>query len=138
MDTHNIKRANLNQLEEGVETHFSFSLSTEELTSADCSFSYKSPLKIKGKHYKTNDFLIIYFSANLEALRPCKICNEETSLPIEINNHTIAQQIDEIREETFDIQDTIRSYTLGEIPDIIECNNGQCPERASIEKYLKK
>lgn len=100
--------------------------------------SFKDSVTFKGKAYLANDMVIIQLDAIANAIIPCRICNEPTSIKVHLNNFYHAEPIANIKSRVFNFKDLLREAILLEVPHYVECNEGQCPQRAIISKYLKK
>jgi len=98
---------------------------------------FTSPVQIKGRAYLTTDHLILHLSASTEVSTPCLICNEFFTMPITINDFTHAEPIADIVNHIFDFTELLRETILLEVPAFAECNQGSCPERATVANYLK-
>jgi uncharacterized metal-binding protein YceD (DUF177 family) len=101
------------------------------------TLKFTAPVVIKGKAYLTSDHLILKFAISTKAMLPCLICNELFSTPIIIDDFTHAEALEEIGNHIFNFTELLRETILLEIPSFIECNDGTCPQRASVAKYLK-
>ncbi len=87
--------------------------------------------------YITDDHLIINFDVKAKLQLPCKICNELTTFSLECLKQTHLVPLNEIKKGLFEAADLIRQTVLLNIPPYCECE-GNCPERAFVNKFLKK
>jgi uncharacterized metal-binding protein YceD (DUF177 family) len=101
------------------------------------ALKFTAPIVIKGKAYLTSDHLILNLSVSTKATLPCLICNEFFSMPIAIADFTHAEALAEIGNHIFNFTELLREAILLEVPSFMECNNGACPQRAVVAKYLK-
>jgi uncharacterized metal-binding protein YceD (DUF177 family) len=69
---------------------------------------------------------------------PCLICNQDVQVKISIPNLYYTEEVAHIKGSVFDYQEVIREAILLEIPYTVECNNGDCPERAAMAEYFAK
>ena len=96
-------------------------------------------LKISGKAYITNDFLIINFSTiSVKILMPCIICNEMKPLDIKINNFYHNEALDKKNNKSFNFKHVLKEAIFLELPSFFECNNNNCKKRELINKYISK
>lgn len=117
------------QIEEELPSHFL------EVQEADLSFAH--PIQLKGSAYLANQHLILELTISTSAQIPCIICNEKVEVPIQIQNvpHTI--EISSIKSAVYDYSQEVRNAILLKVPTFVECQDGNCPERKIINKYLK-
>ena len=69
---------------------------------------------------------------------PCALCNRDAQVKILIPDFCHTEALSEIKNGVFDYQETLREEILLAVPYTAECNNGDCPERAGMAKYLTK
>ncbi len=100
--------------------------------------AFPSPVFIHGKAYLADDHLILQLDIRTEYSMPCSICNETARVPLEIKNFYHVEPIEEITSHIFDYTNLLREDILLQIPPFVECHDGQCPERNSVNPYLKK
>lgn len=98
---------------------------------------FKGPVRIRGEVYLADDYLVIQLNMETTAQLPCSICNEIISFPVVIKNAYITQPLSEIKGAVIDLTEKIRETILLQTPLFTECNNGKCPERENIKKFLK-
>jgi len=97
---------------------------------------FQETLTLSGKAYVTGDHLILKLEASTAAWLPCSICNEPTLVPLTLTNFYHAESTKEI-PSVFDFSVLLRDDLLLQLPQFTECK-GKCPERATIEKFLKE
>lgn len=117
------------ELEEEVDPDFL------EVKENDLSFS--DPLFLKGEAYIADDELILHFSVTTYATLPCSICNELVKAAIQELDFYHAEPLNEIKTGVFNFKELLREVILLDAPAFAECNDGDCPRRKEIEKYLK-
>ncbi len=98
---------------------------------------YDDPVKVRGEVYIANEDLVIQLNIETIAHLPCSICNDAVAIPIGIKNLYLTVPIAEIRGAIFDLSDEIRESILLQTPLFAECNDGQCPERENVKKFLR-
>ncbi len=122
----------IDRLKEGQEETFDGTISTSFLGTDP---SFQETLSLSGTAYVTGEHLILKLQANTAAWMPCSICNELTVVPISLTDFYHAESTKEI-PSTFDFSDLLRADLLLQLPLFTECN-GNCPERSTVEKFLK-
>lgn len=127
-----IDRLNGGQTQEIDET-----LAPDFLDISEKELSFKDPVHIKAEVYLADDYLIINLDAETFAWLPCSICNETVRTPITIKNFHLTQPLAEIKTAIFDLVEKAREVILLQTPLFTECNEGKCPERENIKKFLK-
>lgn len=106
-----------------------------EVNEAELQFPY--PVEVKGEAYLSEDHLVLHFDASTRAKMPCSVCNEMIETMVEVKNNYYTQPLSEIKGAVFNFQDTLREALLLELPHYIECQNGNCPERATLTPFLR-
>ena len=127
-----IDRLNGGQTQEIDET-----LAPDFLDVNEKELSFKDPVHIKAEVYLADDYLVIDLNADTFAWLPCSICNENVRTPITIKNFHLTQPLAEIKAAIFDLVEKVREVILLQTPLFTECNEGKCPERENIKKFLK-
>jgi len=123
-----LKNEHVEKFEETVSPDF-LEIDEKDLT-------FPENLKVKGEAYLADDHLVAHFSIFTSATLPCSICNMPVHIPLAIENAYSTIPLEEIRSAIFDLSNEIRETTLLQIPLFAECNNGKCPERDNIKKFL--
>lgn len=94
-------------------------------------------VEIQGEAYLTDAHLIIHLKAKVKALMPCAVCNEMIEIDLNADNVYHTEPIEEIRGAIFDYSEALREALLIELPKIVECNGGKCPERALMAPFMR-
>ncbi len=125
------------QFRDGKRQTLDYVLPADFLDIREEGISFHSPLHLKGGVYATDDHLILQLSAETEVEMPCSVCNEKTFVPLKTEEifHTIP--FDEMESTTFDFTDLVREEIIILIPQFVECNQGKCPSRTDISKFIK-
>ncbi len=113
-------------------------LSPEFLDTGERELRFASPVHAELEAYLADETLVIRLSAEAEALIPCKICNNETSVPIVLSDLYTTVSFEEIHGGLYHCLPLLRELILLEVPAFVECNEGLCPSREEIKQYLKK
>ncbi len=99
---------------------------------------FPEDVSINGNAYITDNNLVLQLNISTCAMVPCRICNKPIRIPIEIQGIYHIIPVDEIKGGVYNMQEMIRENVLLEVPAFVECNEGQCPQRSEIEKYLHR
>ena len=128
----------IDRLRDGKVEKIDVSLSPEEIDLVDRDITFSEPVHLKGEAYTAEETLVLHLNIALVCNINCSICNQPTKHEIKLKGiyHTIPTA--QIKSGVFHIGELIREDILLEAPHFIECNQGNCPERNSIDKYLKK
>ncbi len=98
---------------------------------------FSSPVQITGKTYIAEEDIIVNLNIKFTVKLPCKICNELSEIPVEIDNFYHAEELTSVAL-CFSYKDMLREAILLEIPSFVECNNASCPERLNLAKYFNE
>lgn len=99
--------------------------------------SFSAPVHVKGEVYLTDEHLVIHLQAITVAMRPCAICNKIIQTELSVNNFYHTEEVQEIRSAIFDYSETLREALLVELPLVVECSGGKCPEREALAPYIR-
>lgn len=97
-----------------------------------------SPVHVVGEAYLTESELILHFNASTKLKMPCAICNEMIEVDLSIKDCYHAVPVNEIPSGIYDYKEDLRESLLIEVPQYVECNQGNCPERKIIAPYMHK
>ena len=61
-----------------------------------------------------------------------------TEIPVQIKNIYHAIELTKIKYAVYDFSYLLREALILQTPKFIECNQGVCPERDELHKYLKR
>ncbi len=123
-----LKNGHVEKFKETVEPGF-LGIIEEEL-------NFPENVEVSGEVYLADDHLVAHLSICTSAKLPCSICNTPVCIPITIQNAYSTVLLEEVRSATYDLTNEIRETTLLQAPLFAECNNGKCPERDQIKKFL--
>ncbi|QZA59122.1 hypothetical protein [Candidatus Rhabdochlamydia porcellionis] len=126
----------IDRLKTGQIDKISESISSDFLEIDEQDLVFDKIFKIEAEAYLANDHLIIQFTLNISAFIPCSICNKMTENFLKLDNTCFSIALSEIKGAIFDFTDEIRSTILNLVPSFSECNQGNCPDRSIIKKYL--
>lgn len=126
------------QLRDGHIEELNETLSPDFLDVHEKELAFPLPIKLKGQAYLAEDNLILKFNVSFDVQLPCVICNQSVicSKSIEGSYHSIP--LDEVKTGVYNFRELLREVILLDVPRFAECNEGACPERKEIAKYLKE
>jgi uncharacterized metal-binding protein YceD (DUF177 family) len=107
------------------------------LNMEDDEILFKDPVAVKGEAYLADEHLIIHLSIETFAYLPCSICNDLVHMPIRVKNIYLTESLNAIKGAIYNLEEQIRETVLLQTPLFTECNNGNCPEREALKKFLK-
>lgn len=125
------------QLRQGHVEKISEKFPPEFLDVHEKDLRFVDPVFVNGEAYLAEDMLVLHVDLKAIALIPCSICNEPVKVEIVLDGSYHAIPLDEIKGGVFDFQETLREAILLETPLLAECNEGKCPQRSVVQKYLK-
>lgn len=128
----------IEHLREGKSCVIDEALDPKGLSLGDSELSFSNPIYIKGTSYLAEDHLVIQLDIKGIAHLPCSVCNKPVNISLVLKNIYITKPLSEISSGKLDFTEDLREVILLEVPAFAECNEGKCPERAHIEKYLKQ
>jgi uncharacterized metal-binding protein YceD (DUF177 family) len=137
MRTQDLFKIYVHRLKDGHIETISERLAPEFLGIDERELAFKAPILLKGEASVTNGALVLRLSIETEVTMPCAVCNQEVQVNISISRLCHTEQIDQIRGAVFDYEDIVREAIVLEVPFTAECNRGDCPERASLAKYIR-
>lgn len=126
------------QLREGQEEEIQEEFPPKFLDVHERDLKFSVPVKIAGQAYLADDMLVIHLDIKTMATIPCLICNEPVNIAIEIKGFYHAVPLKEIKGGIYDFSEILRETILLDTPLLAECNDGQCPQRQTLKKYLKE
>lgn len=100
--------------------------------------NFRTPVTITGEAYLADDMLVLHFDVNTVATIPCLVCNEPVDVEMKIKGFYHAVPLKEIKGGIYDFSEVLRETILLEVPLLAECNQGKCPQRMTLKKYLKE
>ena len=112
-------------------------ISPQFLEIEDKELIFDSPIEISGKCYVTNESFILQLQSKTQTKMPCSICNTLVNIDLEANEIYHSVFLEELSTNIFDYSSLVREELLLQVPPFAECENGNCPERKVITKYLK-
>lgn len=127
----------LEQLKDGKSYPFDLDLTPSLLEIGDEELQFDSPIHLKASSYLAEDHIVVQAEIKGRAQLPCSVCNQPVKITFKLKNVYMTKPLSELSGGRFSFKDDLREAILLEIPSFVECNEGQCPERVEIERYLK-
>jgi hypothetical protein len=128
----------VDRLKDGDEEEISCTLPPQFMDIHEAELQFKDDVIVEGHASIAQDALILQLSASTFASMCCAICNNETVVDIEIADAYFSEELASIKGGVFNYKELLRESLLLELPYIIECNNGSCPERKDMADLLSK
>lgn len=126
------------QLRDRHDKQIDEALSLDFLGIDEPDLAFKEPIRLTGSAYLADQELILNWNIQAEALVPCSICNEKAPVEIMIHNFYHSEPLDDIKTGIYNFKELLRETILLEVPPFTECNEGKCPSRQEVAKYLKE
>ncbi len=128
----------IEQLREGHDKQIDECLSPDFLEVNEPDLTFHQPVELKGSAYLAENELILNWNIRTEALIPCSICNDKVPVEIEIRNFYHSEPTEDIKTGIYNYKQLLRDTILLEVPSFAECNEGKCPHRQEVARYLKE
>lgn len=97
---------------------------------------FLDPVVIEGEAYLAEQDLILNLQISTLCRLPCSICNKEAVHEIAIPKFYFMKSLAEIPSHIFNFSEDVREAILLEVPYVVECSGGRCPERKEVEEFL--
>jgi len=127
----------VDRLKEGHKEKIDLILPPDLMEVNEQELAFLNPITLKGETYLAEDHLVLHLQLETKATLPCIVCNQAVKIPLVIQDFYHAEPIAEIKGAIFDYTEKVREALLLQTPIYIECSNGKCPERKTLNKYLK-
>ncbi len=128
----------IDRLKSGDRIKLDETVSADLLGLTEKELAFPEPVRIRGEVYIAEDHLISHLNIETMACIPCSICNQAVPIPIALRDLYLTKPLEEVHKAVYDLSEEIRESILLQAPLYAECNQGQCPERGSLEKFLAK
>jgi uncharacterized metal-binding protein YceD (DUF177 family) len=97
---------------------------------------FSQKISVIGEAYLTDDHLLVQLNIDTMVQVPCSICNKLIETPLIVKEFTHTEILDR-RTSIYDCLPLLREAVLLQVPAFIECSKGTCPERSTVNKFLK-
>jgi hypothetical protein len=103
----------------------------------DDELQVTKPIVIKGRIYRTSEWLIIDASIRAVFNAACPLCNDSFELPVEIASWNHQQLISDVDGQTWDITEALRESILIEVPFFAQCGGSSCKNYKEVEPFIR-
>lgn len=128
----------IHRLYEGREETIKETFSPSFMEIQERELQFTKPITLTGSAYLADQTLILVWNVHTFALIPCAICNQMVEQEIDIKNFNAQIEIETIAGGVFNFKELLRECVLLELPFVLECHNGHCPERKNLVHFLDK
>lgn len=125
-------------LKHGIVEKIQEKFTPEFIDVAEDRLKFNDPVLVDGEAYLADTDLVLHLNISTFATLACSICNEPVKVPIDLKAVYILEPLDQIKTGVYSLVDSLREAILLETPSFAECNQGSCPQRKELDKYLKK
>ena len=126
----------VDRLRHGETERLSLSVKPDFMSISEPELKFTDPVEVSGEAYQAEGELVLNLNLSTQARLVCAICNQEVIHPIGIKNLYITKRLSEITSHVYDFSEEIREAILLEVPFVVECSAGNCPQRKELEKFL--
>ena len=81
--------------------------------------------------------LLLHINIEARVALCCVVCDKEVIVPLELMDRYHAVPLEVITSRLFDLRPLIEEMIGVEVPEYVECREGNCPQRPVMERYLK-
>lgn len=99
--------------------------------------AFLDPVLVKGEVYLAGEEVVAALRAKTVMQMPCAICNTSIACPVQAA-WTSVEPVESYRHGVVDLREMVRENLLLEVPLVVECEEGKCPARAEVAKYLSQ
>lgn len=131
-------RIYVDQLHDGRETSIDEVIEPAFLHINETDLIFKKDVAVQGEAYLASNDLVLHLNVKAEALIPCAICNELVPITINVKDFYFTEPLSEIKSGIFSFEELLRETILIEVPLFAECNEGHCPQRSEMAKFMKE
>ena len=124
-------------LKEGEDTALDETLDPSILDLAeDDEIKVTSPVLVKGRVYRSSEWVIVDASVSVLVELPCAMCNEPFTRKIDLKRWVHEQEAP--KDGVLNLGETLREAILLEVPFFALCNGESCRNITEIEKFIRK
>lgn len=98
--------------------------------------AFEEPVHFEGEAYLADDTLVLNLTMRTGVRMVCSICNKPVSIAINVANHYHCVPLAEVKTGVYSFESVVREAILLEAPHFVECGEGKCPERKSLDRYF--
>lgn len=100
--------------------------------------NFYKPIKVSGEASLVDQDLVIRLEAEATAVLLCSICGKPVEKIVKLAPFYHYVPIHEVKGAIFLFDQILREAILLETPQFAECNEGKCPQRTEVARYLKE
>lgn len=112
--------------------------SPKDISLNDSEALFTSPILLKGEAFVAEGNLVLHLNIETRVALTCAICNETVDVKMHIRDFYHNEDLLQIQGGVFNFKELLREILFLELPVVAECNNGDCPERKNLVKFLNK
>lgn len=127
----------IDRLKKGETQKIEELLDSEFLDVNEKDLLFPEKITVKGDAYLTDDHLIVRLKAKTCVHMPCAICNEMIANELKVDDFYQAEPLEEVPSAVFDYSELLREALLLGLPKYVECNKGNCPQRAVLSPFFR-
>lgn len=127
----------VDRLKGGKVEKIDYSFASDFIGVEEQGLSFSADVGVRGEAYVTNEDLVLHLDIGTIGVMPCSICNDLVDVRINVAGCYHVEPLKNIKAGIFDMRDVIRESVLLECPAFTECNEGSCPKRKELGKFLK-
>jgi len=128
----------VDQLRDGHAESIDYTVDPAFIEVEESALRFLSPVCFRGEAYLAHEELILDLKVETEAQIPCRICNEWVAVPIKEPRLLHVEPISSLKRGHVDLRPILREALLLQVPHVVECNDGVCPQRKEIQSFLKE
>lgn len=96
-----------------------------------------TPVRICGKVYHAQEWLIVNASITAQLRLPCSTCNEPFHIHIDLPSFSHQEPVDSIQGGFWDMGAVVREAILLEVPFFARCGGSTCTHMEEIQRYFR-
>jgi len=127
----------IDRLREGISSSIEEELSPDFMDIHEKELNFYKPILVKGEASVVDQHLVLRLEAEAPAMLLCNICGKPVEKIIKVAPFYHNVPVQEIKGAIFLFDQVIREAILLETPQFAECDDGNCPSRTEIARYLK-
>lgn len=128
----------IDRLAHGKTEPISFITSPKFLHIDENDLVFQDPVEVEGKAYIADSHLVLNIDIYTTCDMPCSLCNKRLKQKVNVIGHYITIPLEEVRGKSFEFSENAREALLLEVPLFGNCDERNCPEKNTINQYLKK
>lgn len=127
----------LERLRDGKSYPLALDATPAMLDIGDDELTFGPSIQVQGSAYLAEDHVVVQVSVQGSAQLACSVCNQPVKIPFKLKNVYMTKPLADTLGGRYNFKEDLREAILLEIPSFVECNEGECPQRVELERYLK-